>query len=352
MRSAELFRFLLRLAWFLPLGIALLAVDWACGEAPVRHRVMDDLVATAGALRTGKPVWTTADSREVKTAYLLRMSERKDVLILGSSRLVPIPAEWFKPQSMFNAAVFKGDLDDMVSIVQLCLETGKLPRTVVLEVNPTLVFEGKQDVAPVFAPYFRRALLRYRIFPQRFFLGALSLHDFRWALRFLTPSHWGVADAPVAGTYRMWPDGSCDWNTTRARKTADEVEDSVRTRMHQLDPDFQYWRTNSAPRALDLSLLRAFLDDLQSRRIRVQVLLAPVHPAAYPFYRQQGGYDETWIRREMASRRIPVAGSFCPSALGATRDDFFDDVHVHLPVLHRLLTDAGVIQPNLASSLE
>ena len=91
-----------------------------------------------------------------------------------------------------------------------------------------------------------------------------------------------------------------------------------------------------------MKILRAFLDDLQSRGIRVVVLLAPVHPAAYGFYASQGGYDEAWIRREMAARDIKVAGSYSPSAAGATRADFFDGVDTRLPILHRLLSEAGV----------
>ena len=67
----------------------------------------------------------------------------KDILILGSSRSLQISSEWFQPRSLFNAAVFGGDLDDMISLFQLCLEGGKTPRVVVLEVNPSLTNERK-----------------------------------------------------------------------------------------------------------------------------------------------------------------------------------------------------------------
>jgi hypothetical protein len=69
-----------------------------------------------------------------------------------------------------------------------------------------------------------------------------------------------------------------------------------------------------------------------------------VHPAAYDFYAKLGGYDETWIRREMASRSITVVGSYSPAVAKAAKADFFDDIHPRAAVVHRLFREAGVIQ--------
>jgi len=124
--------------------------------------------------------------------------------------------------------------------------------------------------------------------------------------------------------------------------TPDEAEAIAVSQMRHHAQDVEHWRTTSQPGWLDMKILRAFLDDLQSRGVEVVVLLVPVHPAAYDFYTSKGGYDETWIRREMAARGITVAGSYSPSAAGATRADFFDGVHTRLPILHRLLSEAGV----------
>jgi hypothetical protein len=114
--------------------------------------------------------------------------------------------------------------------------------------------------------------------------------------------------------------------------------------MKRLDPTYSHWRATSRPGWFDLRILRAFLDDLQSRRIRVVVILVPVHPAAFDFYSRQGGYNESWIRQEMAARGITVIGSYSPSVARATRADFYDDVHVKASLLHRLLREGGIVQ--------
>jgi hypothetical protein len=82
---------------------------------------------------------------------------------------------------------------------------------------------------------------------------------------------------------------------------------------------------------------------MQSRGIRVTLVLPPVYPAAFDYFFRQGGYHEDWIRREAASRCIVVAGSFSPFAVHATRADFFDDVHTSPRLTRRLLAEAGVI---------
>jgi hypothetical protein len=344
MNASEPVRLFIRLACFVPFAGGLLLIDWISLQPPLRPLATRRLDAAADALISGKSIWFNASVDDLKAAWIARTHGQKEVVILGTSRVIQIPEEWFRPRSMLNAAMFQADLYDMVSTFQLCLETGLAPRLVVLDLNPSLAYQDKSIASPLLAPELRRALLRYRILPPRFFRGLFSLDGLRMDLgTLLQPAEWGVVDNSVSpGSFRIRPDGSADWSETEANNTPLGVEKMVISRMHRHAPDIEHWRTNSQPGWFDMRTLRAFLDDLQSRRIRVVVLLAPVHPAAYDFYAGRGGYHETWIRDEMAARGITVAGSYSPYAAKATRADFFDEVHPHLPILHRLLREAGV----------
>jgi hypothetical protein len=296
-------------------------------------------------LVSGKTISSRADMRDLKPLWIEHLHRRQDVVVLGSSRLAQIPQDWFRPRSALNAALIAGDFEDAVSIFQLCLETGKSPQLVLLDLNPTLTFEGKSRVAPALSPYYRRALLHYGIFSPILFSGPLTLDALRWDPNiFLDPNVWRISEEFGGDAFRVRPDGSADWGVTEAGRTPDEVEGSVVATMHHLDPQYQRWRASSRPGWFELKILRAFLDDLQSRRIRVVVVLVPVHPVAFDFYSRQGGYDESWIRKEMADRGITVIGSYSPSVAKATRADFYDDVHVHASVLHRLLREGGIVQ--------
>jgi hypothetical protein len=232
----------------------------------------------------------------------------------------------------------------MVAIFELCLETGKTPSLVLLDLNPALTLADKPSPAPALALYFRRALWRYRIFPPRLLPGIFLEDALRRDLHLFTDSPgWGIADASLHDAYRLRPDGTADWDATEANASPAEVESIVDSNLRHLTPPFPPWNATSQPGFFDLIILRAFLDDLKARGIRVVVVLAPLHPTAYQFYAGRGGYNETWIRREMAARGIPIVGSYSPSAAKVTGADFFDDMHPHSSVLHRLLSEAGVI---------
>ena len=338
-------RVLLRLACFLPLVAAPVLTNWICTTPPVERWLGRDLDGFADMLIAGKTIWTHDDLRSLKAAWIARMPAGKDVLVLGSSRALPISSEWFQPLTMFNAAVMNGDMDDMISIFQLCLEAGKTPRVVVLELNPALRNEGKPGELRALEPYFRHALARYRFYPPLRLWGELfSAFQFRLNLRRLQSPAWGVSKEPVPGADRLLPDGVPDYGPEQLSASPDLLETNVVLSLSHFDRAYIPWRTKSQPDGYDLQLFRRFLDDLQSRGIRVVVWLAPLHPAAYDFYAKLGGYDETWIRREMASRRITVVGSYSPAMARATKADFFDEVHPRATVVHKLFREAGVIQ--------
>jgi hypothetical protein len=343
--ASDPIRVLFRLACFLPLVAAPFLINWICTMPPVERRLGRDLDGFTDMLIAGKTIWTDDDLRSLKAAWIARMPAGKDVLILGSSRALAISSEWFRPQSLFNAAVFSGDMDDMISIFQLCLEAGKTPRVVVLELNPALTNESKAAEQRALEPYFSHALARYRFRPPLRLWGELfSALQFRLNLRRLRSPAWGVSKEPVHGATRLLPDGVPYYSPEQLNASPDLVEANVISSISHFDPAYLLWRTNSQPGVYDLQLFRRFLDDLQSRGIRVIVWLAPIHPAAYDFYTKLGGYDETWIRREMASRNITVVGSYSPAIARATKADFFDDIHPRAAIVHRLFREAGVIQ--------
>ncbi len=348
MPTSDASRLLLRLACFVPLVAAPVLTNWICTKPVVQRRFARGLDGIADTLIAGKTIWTRDDLRMLKAAWITRMPAGKDILILGGSRALLISSDWFQHQSMFNAAVSGGDIDDMISIFQLCLETGKMPRVVVLEVNPSLVREGKIGDPRSLAPYFRHALARYRVYPLRRPSAELFSFDlFQWNVRRLQAPSRGFWRAPVLESSQVTPDGTSIYVSEKPDRTPDEVEAAVIWNIHHLDSGQLPWRTTSRPGGFDLQLFRRFLDDLQSRGIRVVVWLAPLHPVAYGFYAKLGGYDETWIRREMAARSITVVGSYSPAITRATKADFFDDVHPRAAAIHRLFQEAGVTESTL-----
>jgi hypothetical protein len=337
-------RLILRLACFLPLPILLLLPYWI-GTAPTtRQWLSRNLDGITNALISGKPVWVQGDLRPIKSAWIMRMPTGKEILIVGGSRAIRISADWFQPRTAYNAAFFDAGLEDIVSTVQLCLETGKLPRKIIFELNPTLTRFETQDPAGPLEAYFSHALLRYGLMPTPAILHDLyAWQQLDWAVRPWRATGWNIS-SEIKNSTLVLPDGTATSTSQNPNPTPQQANAIVVEMLRRPDPSYLRWRTQPRPSEFNLKMLSRLLDDLQHHGVQVVVLLIPVNPLVYDFYSQSGGYDETWIRREMETRGIQIVGSYSPGRTGATDADFVDDVHPRPALVHRLLRDAGVIR--------
>jgi hypothetical protein len=308
MQRNDAIRLLLRLMLFVPIAAMPVMLNWKALQPDSR-------------VDTGL--------RRLNAELIRKLRAKSEVLVLGGSRAMRISPEWFEPKTALNAAVLGGGMDDAIAIFELCLETAKTPDVVVLEVNPRLVHESATGDWRTIVPLFNRALERYRLSrPLRWYYRDLaSFVQFRPGLLAL-----------VQEALFFYRPGHMDL-------TPSQSDAQISRDLALLGGESLLWRTQSQPGEFELKLFHCFLDDLQSRHIRVVVFLAPVHPIAYDFYTKRGGYQESWIRREMISRGITVVGSYSPWNVGATRDDFFDGVHPRPGIVQRLLREAGVIAP-------
>jgi hypothetical protein len=185
-----------------------------------------------------------------------------------------------------------------------------------------------------------RALARYGLAePLQHMQEFLSIAQFRANVRRLSAPEWGISLASIRDRNRIGPDGSGTFGQHNVDPSPDELRDIVAFNLEHLDLPSRHWRTTSEPTGFAVRLLRAFLSDLQSRGIQVIALFAPVHPVAYRFYRERGGYDDTWLRRELVSRKIAIVGSYSPAAVNAVEADFYDDVHPRPGLLERLFRE-------------
>lgn len=295
----------------------------------------------------GHQIWAVADERPLKVAWMKRFSSKRDVLVLGSSRAMEISSTWFRPRSFFKAAVRFGGIDDSVAMFELCVEKGITPDLIILEVSPGLVsYEiSAKDWRPL-APYFERALNRYQLREpyQRTFKDLASYPQVRNSRRALFGVSWGLPSRMDDEKYQMLPDGQMLYPRSDLTLTAHQINKRVSSMIEAQSPASFAARTKSRPDGFELDLFHRFLDDLRSRNIGVVVFLAPIHPIAYEYFHKRGGFDDQWIKSDMASRGIRVIGSYSPYAAGAKEADFFDDVHPRLEINKRLFEAAGVIE--------
>mgnify|MGYP001810119236 CR=1 FL=1 len=82
---------------------------------------------------------TNYDERLVQKYYIQRLYNKKDIVVLGSSRAMQIKAENFPGQSFFNSSVTGASIEDYMAIYYLYRKSGLLPSKIIMAVDPWIL---------------------------------------------------------------------------------------------------------------------------------------------------------------------------------------------------------------------
>ncbi|MDQ1474537.1 MAG: hypothetical protein QOJ99_6017 [Bryobacterales bacterium] len=317
----------------LPLALGPFLANWTLALPVVESRRSQAYEKMAGALISGKSIWLNADLRPLKAAFIRQMPSRRSVLVLGSSRAATIASDWFPAGDAWNSAIPGGGIDDAAALFQVCVEAQRIPGTVILELFPGLMREPETGGSREYGGYWDRALNRYgmqrpkRLSQPASFSRSAMFSGLQAAFGIF---FWKSGEQRPYGI-QVLPDG---------RLSSAAI---VSLDLAVMPPRELEWRLQSRPDQFASILFRRFLEDLQSRGIRVVVFLAPVNPLVWEFFSKRGGYRESWIRNELGPRGIQIAGSYSPLPFNAKPTDFLDAVHPGPALVRRILADSNVI---------
>ena len=305
-------------------------------------------VLASGGMVTDVPNY---DDRAIEKFVAASRAERAEVLMLGSSRMTPMPASAFPGKRFFNAAVQGAVLDDLLGVYGLYDAAGRRPNRVVLNVDPwTESYDndvgGWGAVADERATVMRRAGIQVSPWREQLALAATkwrmvaSPEYFRLAV-FSFRHHgargvvWRVADHAQNADRTLLPNGTIVWKaTTPAQGVAAAhafATQGLDVRFHDL--------ARRAPGRADA--IDKFVRYLNSEGVNVTVLLVPFPPEVYDAALRLPGRTIADVERDLratASRAgAQVTGSYDPRVAGVTMSDFFDEDHLRPEALARLV---------------
>jgi len=305
-------------------------------------------VLASGGMVTDVPNY---DDRAIEKYLAPLRTERAEVLMLGSSRMTPMPASAFPGKRFFNAAVQGALLDDLLGVYGLYDVAGRRPNRVVLNVDPwTESYDGGIGgwgaVADERATVMRRAGIPVSPSRERLALTASKWRTlatpeyFRLAV-FSFRHHgargvvWRVADHAQNADRTLLPDGTIVWKETTP---AQSVAAAHAFATNGLDERFHDLAHRASGRA---DALERFLRYLSSDGVNVTVLLVPFPPEVYEAALRLPGRTIADVERDLrataAREGALVVGSYDPQVAGVTMSDFFDEDHLRPEALARLV---------------
>jgi hypothetical protein len=308
-------------------------------------------VLASGAMVTDVPNY---DDRAIEKVIAPLHSERPEVLMLGSSRMTPMPASAFPGKRFFNAAVQGAALDDLFGIYGLYDAAGRRPNRVVLNVDPwTESWDGDIGgwgaLADERATVMRRAGIPVSPWRERLALAAQKWRTvatpeyFRLSV-FSLRHHgvhgvvWRVAEHAQNADRTLLPDGTIVWKETTPEKAVAAAHDFA-TRGMALDDRFRDFAHRAPGRA---DAVEKFVRYLNSEGVNVTVLLVPFPPEVYDAMRRLPGRNVADVERDLRASATRagalIVGSYDPRVAGVTMADFFDEDHLRPEALTRLVS--------------
>lgn len=293
-------------------------------------------------------------SQVVHRIVIDRLDRTPDAVILGSSRIMGIRGRFLGDGLVLNHGVPSANLLDILAILSAYDRAGRMPRHVVIGVDPWIAktqppmgtrlraFDDGRDTFGGRLGVDLRALGWAAEPPWELFSGR-QLKSNLDELRQGDGPCGGVRardddDTPCAVRR---PDGSLKWTTAfetigpEALAAANALALSRRGRLHGFEgfdaPDDRYFEA-----------FRRLLSHLDGQGSRVTILLSPYHPdvAAAPRVARDWALAmavEERLRSIAADMAVPVVGSYSPDRIDCRPDEFMDFDHAKPSCLERIV---------------
>ncbi|MEI8013108.1 MAG: hypothetical protein WCI27_11645, partial [Candidatus Omnitrophota bacterium] len=331
-----------------PLMVIIGAVNYGVDPASLFHSGeearMARVLLEGGQVRIG----SNFDERIFQRNFILNLKDPRDTVILGSSRSLGVDRTIVPSGSLFNSSVSGASLEDFLAVYGLYRECGKLPKTLILSLDPWLLNKNNGQVryrslyleyarliklldgggrVPAMNPLYKMA----ELFSVTYFQNALKVGVRKLiARRGVGEVASGAQETGNSESVKM-PDGSMsDTMFTAAQQAGQADEEAVKyasekdvyslARFFEMDPRLK-------------NLFERFVARVRQDGVKVVFLFSPYHPLAYE--KMAVRLDTRIILdcekyfRDFAGREdILVIGSYDPRRCGFVNSDFMDGMHL------------------------
>lgn len=288
------------------------------------------------------------DEREIMSIYVHNMPKAVDTAVIGSSRALQMTRE-FVPQNstFFNFGVSGADFRDMVNTFYLMDKYDKLPKNMILVLDPWLFNGGEDALSPrsddeLYNEFLSVCLgynLEYKkpdnsLLAEALFSPAIlqeNIHFYFYEKKeeenpdcLTTEAYIKTSDTRMADGSQLYSEEFCSRPQTDVDFDALSIVNGYFFRlegMQEVDPELA-------------SQFEKFIIYAQDKGVKITFILPPYHPLVYDTALGQasrfpGFFEiEPYIRDFAEKMNITVYGSFDPLVSGCDSSDFYDGLHI------------------------
>ncbi len=313
----------------------------------------------ANLLLSGKNVavlWNF-DEGYMQKCYISNLNEKKDIIVLGSSRSMQIRSTNFVKNSFLNLSTSGANIENYLDTYSLYVQHHEPPSVVILGLDPWILKKVKNGGSALEDKYVamlekRDISLTYQNSPSyRELIRLKELISFAY----LKESVWMVLSGRIERFYStedsdckaggILADGSRVYNSNIRNETADELE--ALAVMHAKSHQAEDLKDFTEPDKERLDIFIKFIEYLQQNQVRVIFFLPPYHPTTYNILTKSGDYKiivkvEEYFRNIAQDHGITVIGSYNPENIQGHKEDFYDGLHPKEILVEKLFLPLGL----------
>jgi hypothetical protein len=290
------------------------------------------------------------DERLLQEQLILRLVNAPDIIVLGSSRVMEIGRDFYIGKTVINCGVSHANIRDVIAIVGLLDSLHKMPREILLNVDPGLIGNYYTAEWESLAPDFQFFVNKYTegVIPRHNYKDALlsnrirslcSFPYFQSSMEFLLrgkkKKYEDIGNnEPVV--YGRHADGTIAYSKTY--RNPDTLRVATNARLTG--------RTEGVPEVdtLQLILFKKLIQTLRNQNIKVSFCLLPFHPAFYDEVNKNFSnrliYYENYYRSFAKACSIDISGSFNARSLKIPIGEFYDMYHCSKNAIKHIIINA------------
>lgn len=293
---------------------------------------------------------TNYNERIMQKFYIMGLQERKDLIVMGSSRAFLIGNTIFPNRNMFNSAVSGAVLEDDMAIYQMYRKKNLLPKTIILNLDPWMLNKNNSEMRWQFlAPEFSELA---RIIGVD--AGPVSNIEFRQYIELFSPSYLQSAIRVFKKTGRYftgdpeqaddklvkYPDGTIRYHDV-AKTRSVEVVRAMAQAYEQFNVPY-HLRYFDKLDTKAMENLEKFIKLIKADGVNLVIFLPAYHPIAYDIL-MKDQFNRNIMKaqefyKDLAKRYdIEVVGSYNPSDDGLLETDFYDAMHLRPEGVKKML---------------
>lgn len=289
------------------------------------------------------------NERLLQELMVTRLHKTPDVVVLGSSRIMEVGSDFFPGKTVLNCGVSHANINDLIALTGLLDSLHRLPATMVINVDPSLVNRNKniewKSLYDYYDFYFTAAKLKKpagkKNDPSMFFdkiYTLVSLNYFRESLNFLIHGRSGryndVLQNRPTSEGRFF-DGTICYPSSYTRPDTvklaiDSRNTAIRQKAFDTDPE-------------NIRLLNDLIMFLQSKQINIEWVMLPYHPVYFETTNklQQNFFQasESFFINFARQRNIPVKGSFDARVNHISQSEFYDLYHCSKEAIKKIIVN-------------